>query len=85
MTRSLGVPKIRKKEAMEKEGEGRQGEEGRGKREKKKDHINERRGILVVRDTNIILRDQPISFSFSNFYFLPLKYFFFTGLVLPVT
>ena len=83
MTRSLGVPKIRKKEAREKEGEGRQG--GREKKNFKKDHINERRGILVVRDINIILRDQPNSFSFSNFYFLPLKYFFFTGLVLPVT
>ena len=69
-------------------GEGGRGEAGGGREKKKnfkKDHINERRGILVVKDINIILRDQPISFSFSNFYFLPLKYFFFTGLVLPVT
>ena len=64
------------KEEREKKGKGREG--GREKKKNfKKDHINERRGILVVKDINIILRDQPISFSFSNFYFLPLKYFFF--------
>ena len=74
--------KKRKKQGRRRE---RGGRGGREKKNFKKDHINERRGILVVKDINIILRDQPISFSFSNFYFLPLKYFFFTGLVLPVT